>query len=207
MKKKIYKQWWFYLIIGLVIISIPQMFINNSSTENKSNEKEEIDNKEETKDKYYIIDKFISKYNDISTKKVSNSIEIDIQDKENGYYRTEYRLNAFKGALAKRSTIENYTMDIVNYRVDDFPDENSDFRIYIIVDTKEDMKIILENVLKVFDSTISSEDFNDIYDTLEVVSSKSLVLGQSNEITGYININNSGKYEIMLDTSKIQFLD
>lgn len=208
MKKKIYKQWWFYLIIVLIIISILQMFVNDSSQNNTPEEKKEINNSEETKDKYYIIDTFISKYNENSSRKISNSIEIDIQDKESGYYRTEYRLNAFNGALAKQSTIENYTMDIVNYSVsNDYPTENSDLRIYITVDTYEDMQIILESILKVMDSNITSEDINDIYDTLEVVSSKSLVLGQSDEITGYINKNNSNKYEIMIDTSKIYFLN
>ncbi len=208
MKKKIYKQWWFYLIIVLIIISIPQMFVNDLSQNNTPEEKKEINNSEETKDKYYIIDTFISKYNENSSRKISNSIEIDIQDKESGYYRTEYRLNAFNGALAKQSTIGNYTMDIVNYRVsNDYPTESSDLRIYITVDTYEDMQIILESILKVMDSNITSEDINDIYDTLEVVSSKSLVLGQSDEITGYINKNNSNKYEIMIDTSKIYFLN
>ena len=184
------------------------MFVNDSSQNNTPEEKKEINNSEEAKDKYYIIDTFISKYNENSSRKISNSIEIDIQDKESGYYRTEYRLNAFNGALAKQSTIGNYTMDIVNYRVsNDYPTESSNLRIYITVDTYEDMQIILESILKVMDSNITSEDINDIYDTLEVVSSKSLVLGQSDEITGYINKNNSNKYEIMIDTSKIYFLN
>lgn len=208
MKKKIYKQWWFYLIIVLVVISLPQMFVDDSSQNNTPEEKEEVNNTEETKDKYYIIDTFINKYNENSTKKISSSIEIDIQDKDGGYYRTEYRLNAFKGALAKQSTIESYSMDIVNYRVsNDYPTESSDFRIYITVDTYEDMQVILESILSVVDSSITTDDINDIYDTLSVVSSKSLVLGQSNEITGYVNKNNSSKYEIMIDTSKIHFLD
>ena len=49
---------------------------------------------------YEIVDAFIADYNELSQTPIENIIEIDINDKDGEYYRTEFRLLAFEDAPA-----------------------------------------------------------------------------------------------------------
>lgn len=83
--------------------------IDDATVENTEESIEE----EIVKDKIYVIDTFIEKYNAIATTPITDAFEIDIHDKEAGYYRTEFRLGAFDDAKAKRAYIGEDMIDIV----------------------------------------------------------------------------------------------
>ena len=104
---------------------------NDVSSENTE---ETTDTEEVVKDKLYVIDTFIEKYNAIASFPMTDAMEIDIHDKEAGYYRTEFRLGAFNDAKAKRCKIGEDIIDIVctEEMFDGF-----NIRIYLITDNRD----------------------------------------------------------------------
>ena len=80
---------------------------------------------------YAIIDSFIEKYNKDATFKLENPTEIDIQDPN--HYRVEYRLGAYKNAVAKQCSINGTTIDIVNYGY-----KNDSIRMYTYFEDEND---------------------------------------------------------------------
>ena len=66
---------------------------DNSSTEATSGESV-------SSNPFEDLDTFIDEYNSVSEIKINSHEEIDIHDKSGGYYRTEFRLNHYDGAIA-----------------------------------------------------------------------------------------------------------
>ena len=85
----------------------PEEIVPESVEDNTETEEEVV------KDKLSVIDTFIEKFNEIASTPITDATEIDIHDKEAGYYRTEYRLTAFNDAKAKRCKIGEDSIDIV----------------------------------------------------------------------------------------------
>ncbi len=109
----------------------------------------------EAESEYAIIDAFINQYNAIAEKKITDPVEIDIQDKE--HYRTEFRLPAYKNAVAKQCSIEGAKIDIVNYG----GLSNSDIRMYLVTDDPELAVAVFDSAAKVLDSSVTDGDFEE----------------------------------------------
>lgn len=105
---------------------------------------------------YDVIDTFIDKYNAIAENKLTNPVEIDIQDKE--HYRHEFRLNAFEGAVAKQCTIGDTTVDIVNYYRNSLFNKNGSIRIYLTTDDAEVAVGFFNYAAKILDPTLTETD-------------------------------------------------
>lgn len=103
---------------------------------------------------YEIVDAFIADYNELSQTPIENIIEIDINDKDGEYYRTEFRLLAFEDAPAICGSIGNSSIEVINYGTM----SKDGLRIYVSSDTYDAMKEILENSMKIFDPSVSVSD-------------------------------------------------
>ncbi len=132
---------------------------SDSNQQNKYSPRNETEDSADNADKpnepvaleYEIIDSFIEQYNETAESKLTNPIEIDIQATE--HYRTEYRLNAFKNAVAKQCSINNTVVDIVNYG----GMSNDSIRLYLVTDDEELAISFFDRATKVLDSTVTDQ--------------------------------------------------
>ncbi|MCC8013820.1 MAG: TM2 domain-containing protein, partial [Eubacterium sp.] len=153
---------------------------------------------ETIEDEYFNIDKFISVYNSIATTPITDTFEININDENGGYYRTEFRLLSFKNAPAKHGVIGSSSIDIVNYY-----ESRSGLRIYVNAENIEILKDTIETFTHIFDSTVEDDEFTTLYDNFESGNGSSFNLG---DIGGtYKEYENY--YKIMLDVTDIDELN
>ena len=141
-----------------------------------------------------VANKFITLFNHDSTYKISNLIKYNAQDKDSGHYRTEFRLNAWNNNIAYNGKINNANIYIIQYG-----NNLSDLRIYCEYDDINIKNEVVKMTLTIFDINISDEEINKI---ISSSSRENILLGENNSISGYVD--NS---ELMLDTSKIKFLN
>lgn len=176
-----------------------------SQTETQSNETENAEtNNSETeqpkveKTKHSNLDLFIEKYNEIAQTSILEPSEIDIQSDE--YYRTEFRLNAYKNAPAYIANLGSVKIELINSNYEGM--FGSDLRIYTTVDSLEAATDVFESFCKAGDTEITQADFDDFYKyhALDDGDVRPVI----GDISGYIMVKD-GKYEIMLDASPDYF--
>jgi len=166
---------------------------NSGGTTNNSN------NSTNTTDKYSNLKLFIAEYNKVAKTDITNTIEIDIQSPE--YYRTEFRLNAYKDAPAYKCNIGNNTIEIINSNYNGT--FGSDLRIYTCVDTIEEAKEVFEAFCKSCNPNITQTDFDSFYsyNSFDNQYGCSVTL---KGISGYVNKKSDG-FDIMLDADPDYF--
>ncbi len=152
-------------------------------------------------DKYSNLKEFIVEYNKLSKTDITSTVEIDIQSPE--YYRTEFRLNAYKNAPAYKANLGNNTIEIINSNYDGI--FGSDLRIYVIVDTLEEATEVFETFCKACDPDITQTDFDNFYryNALDKEYGCSITIGG---ISGFVNKKADG-FDIMLDAKPDYFAD
>ena len=93
---------------------------------------------------YANVEAFIERFNATSDTPITEAKEVDnIADKDSGYYRTEYRLGAFKDAVGVVGQIEGYgQIDIVSYGSTGY----TDVRVYADVQNKEQAAVMFESL-------------------------------------------------------------
>lgn len=208
MNNKIYKKWWFCLIITVIALLIISMFNNTYINEERNNitENATSDNNTDIKqENISVVDTFINKYNLNNNSKITNIIDIpDIQNKESEYYRVEFRLGAFKNSICKHALIDNEsTIDIINYNLDTISsDQYGKFRIYVNSSNYNGMKSILKSSINIINKNISDEDINNIHNSFDSTGNNSFLLGENNYISVYFT-----KSEFMIDIEKVKFID
>ena len=175
---------------------------NNTPEDSKDNINNDTDNDtniDTSADEYSNLKYFIEKYNKLAKTDIKNTIEIDIQSPE--YYRTEFRLNAFKNAPAYKGSLGNNNIEIINSNINGI--FGSDLRIYAFVDTLAEATDVFESFCKACDSEITQEDFDDFYEYRELDSEFgcSVVIG---DISGLITMEDNG-FDIMLDAKPDYF--
>ena len=182
--------WLVSLIIGLFnpndTTNTDTNYINNNGTK-------------QVKKEVKVNEAFIEKYNLTSSSKIENITSYDAQNKESSYYRTEFRLNAFKNNSSIHGMIASSTIDLINYGS---LGEKDKFRLYASTDNEEQMKEIFKNAINIIDRNISDERINEeINDAIKTHDNR-FVLG-GNVDSGYI-MTSKGKWEILID-SNIEF--
>lgn len=168
----------FWLLIFLIGAcsnsSDPSSQANAPAVENNiAVETADISDNVDAESDYAIIDAFIDQYNAAAENKLTDPVEIDIQDKE--HYRTEYRLNAYKKAVAKQCTVSGCKMDIVNYG----GLSNSDIRFYLNTDDENLAVSVFNAAAKVLDPTITEDDLAKADDEI--------IKGTSGGTTGHVS--------------------
>lgn len=165
----------------------------NDETENKETEQPSVE-----KTKHSNLDLFIAEYNKVAKTPILEPSEIDIQSDE--YYRTEFRLNAYKNAPAYIANLGTVKIELINSNYEGM--FGSDLRIYTTVDTLEAATDVFESFCKAGDTEITQADFDDFYQyhALDDGDVRPVI----GDISGYIMVKD-GKYEIMLDASPDYF--
>lgn len=182
--------WGVLLLIGALS---PNDTINTETNKSNGNGTEQIE--KEIK----VNETFIEKYNIISTLKIENTVAYNAQDKESGYYRTEFRLNAFENNSSIHGTIADGTIDLINYGS---LGEKDKFRLYASTENEEHMKEIFKNAINVMDNSISDEEINDeINEAIKTKDNRFVLKG--NIDSGYIMFTKE-KWNILID-SNIEF--
>jgi len=108
-----------------------------------------------------MVDTFIEGYNATAPTPITDAVEVDVTDKESGHYRTEFRLGAFKGSIAKTGKIGDIVIDIVNCGW-----QKDELRIYADGITPEQAVEIVKYAAPILDPVVSSEDLQDVLDYL-----------------------------------------
>ena len=181
--------WGVLLIIGALS---PNDTANTQTNNSNGNETEQVE--KEIK----VNETFIEKYNAIGTSKIENIVTYNAQDKDSGYYRTEFRLNAFENNTSIHGTIENGTIDLINYGS---LSEKDGFRLYASIGNEEKMKILFKNAINIIDNSITDDEINEEID--EAIRTKDNRFVLKTYTDGYIMFTN-GKWEILIN-SNIKF--
>lgn len=177
---------------------------NNSCDVNASLESsiEIAEQSENTEDPYIKIDEFINLYSS-SFAQITDISEMDIHGDD---YRTEFRLNAFKNAVGKKCSVGSSYVEIVSYSTI----TKDSIRFYVYSDSIDSITELFTSIIHILDSTISDDEINEICDSLKD-NDQNILLGKGNYMTGYIisNYNDGviGGYEMMIDCSKINYLE
>jgi len=171
----------------------------NGDDSNSGDSSSNQNNQTNTTDKYSNLKLFITEYNKIANTDITNTIEIDIQSPE--YYRTEFRLNAYKDAPAYKGNLGNNSIEIINSNYNGT--FGSDLRIYTYVDTIEEATSFFEAFCKSCNSNITQADFDDFYSyhSFDNQYGCSVTL---KGISGYVNKKADG-FDIMLDADPDYF--
>lgn len=111
--------------------------------------------------KQTMVDAFIEGYNATAPTPITEAVEVDVTDRTSGHYRTEFRLGAFDGSIAKTGKIGDIAIDIVNcgWQLDEI-------RIYVDGISPEQATEIVKYASPVMDSDVSSEELQDVLDYL-----------------------------------------
>ncbi len=115
-------------------------------------------------DEFSVINTFIEKYNEIATVQMTEGKEIDIHDKEGGYYRTEFRLNAFKDAVAKQCKIGDATIDIINTKSAVSNDNN--IRIYLSTESIDIAEEVFDVIARIVYPTLTDAELAEAHEDL-----------------------------------------
>lgn len=175
-----------------------QSEIQTDETENKETDSSETEQPTVEKTKHSNLDLFIEEYNAVAKTPILEPSEIDIQSDE--YYRTEFRLNAYKNAPAYIANLGSVKIELINSNYEGM--FGSDLRIYTTVDTLEEATDVFESFCKAGDPEITQADFDEFYEyhALDDGDVRPVI----GDISGYIMVKD-GKYEIMLDASPDYF--
>ncbi|MCM1228342.1 MAG: hypothetical protein NC320_13145 [Clostridium sp.] len=148
---------------------------------------------EETKplDSQDILSTFVDMFNEKSDTDIANVLEIDIHEE---HYRTEYRLNAFKNALAINGNIGEYSIDIVSYGTM----ANDEIRLYLSTDSIDFAEYFFKIALEIFDSSLTEDEILDNSEILKEKDTGSFI----NHITYYYN---PAYKELYIDCSDVNF--
>ena len=117
---------------------------------------------------YANIAAIIERFNATSDTPITEAKEVDnIADKGSGYYRTEYRLGAFKDAVGVVGQIEGYgQIDTVSYGSTGY----TDVRVYADVQNKEQAAVMFEDLANVL---VSGKDRDNIAKDVENIKTSS----------------------------------
>lgn len=179
-----------------VLLIIGALSPNDTTSTQKNNTNG--NNTEQVEKEIKVNETFIEKFNSISSSKIENIVTYNAQDKESGYYRTEFRLNTFENNTSIHGTIGNSTVDLINYGS---LNEKDKFRFYASIENEEQMKEIFKSAINVIDSSISDDEINEeINDAIESKYNKFVL---KSNIDGYIMFTKE-KWEILID-SNIKF--
>ena len=173
----------------IIILLLLTSCSNNNITENNISASNSVS--VETNE-YSFLNSFINKFNTNNQITITNLQEYIASDKSNPYYKTEFRLSAFKDAKSIHATIGNSEVDMIDYSSKLYNTYYTNFRIYLKSDNITEIKEVGSIMIKLLDSTITDQEIEKAYNSM----SNSFYLG--NYIKGTII-----KNEIMIDYSKI----
>lgn len=88
------------------------------------------------------LDGFIECYNENAALKYEEVLRFDSQDKDSGYYRTEYRLGAWEDSRCSHGKVGGAEVDLVAYR--------DSVRLYAEGNTREEIAGVFRDAMRVY---------------------------------------------------------
>ena len=155
------------------------------------NQSNDANDAEESDADYAVINSFIEQYNKIADVPITDPVKMELKDPT--FYRTEYRLTAFRNAVAKRCSIGDATIDIVNFG----SLKNDEIRFYLITDDEEFAIQVFKNAVSIFDPDLTEEEIEEAVDDIKIEER-----GFIKDITYYYI---SSYRELFVDNSNIDF--
>jgi len=185
------------------ILLIGALTPGETTTTNTTSKAEEtpMQEKEEKENKTKLIDDFVTNFNKDDNYKLINMLEYDAHDENSGFYRTEFRLNAFEKNKSIHANVndENTSIDIVNYELEPIIGTPS-LRIYIETSDKKIMNDLFIKSAKLFCKEVSDDELSEIINKANredtIIDERFLL--DNNDVSGYI-MNVKGKYTIFMD--------
>lgn len=177
------------LILILLLSLIPACSASSNGKSEAKNNKTSI---EKQTDKYEIVNRFIELCNNKYNIPISDIGEMDIQGTD---YKTEFRLQAYDGAVGKKGYIDGYKIEMVNYGVWN----NDSFRIYLEADSFENATTMFKQLIKVFDNSITDTEIDEKLNSSSL-KSINFNFNEKNYLTSYIEDKN-----VFIDTTEIKF--
>lgn len=161
---------------------------NNNDTSDTINETEPL----EVVLNDYIADA-VSVYNSKATEKLVFIEDFKPSDKENGHYRTEFRLTAYKDAVGKSYVLGDKVVDIIASKT--IYDE-IDCRVYTNDTSLSQVVALIEGFSPILDEELTSDELKK---TLDEVSTKKTANGYYFGELGITLFGSDDKgYELML---------
>lgn len=109
----------------------------------------------------YIIDSFVSSFNDVSDIDLEYVEDFVPSDRNSGHYRTEFRLNAYNEAIGKSYIYDGITIDIVCH-ANMF--KNPSIRLYGDGLSIEQISALIDKCSPLFDANITASDVQTAID-------------------------------------------
>ena len=149
--------------------------------------------------KYSNLLRFIENYNCVAQTPIQDAIEIDIS-RGSEYYRTDFRLNAYKNAPALKANIGFDTIEMINSNYKGI--FGSDLRVYAFTNSLEAATDVFESFCKASNPEITEADFQEFYEYYQLDSGDCrIVIGN---ISGYVMVKDGG-FDVLLDGSPDYF--
>ena len=152
---------------------------------------------QETKKNY--LEDFVSKFNELSDTPITERESFDPTNRESGYYRHEYRLNAWEGSVGEVGKIGGLIVEITNYgSYGGFYDENDSLRVYLTTNTIDEMASKIPALIKALDSSITESEIQEVLNGIKETSfsQETFYIG---DIDTILFLKQSNSYELMLD--------
>lgn len=103
---------------------------------------------------------FIKAFDSNNATPITDAVEFDPQNRDGGYYRTEYRLGAFNGSKGTHGNVGNMTIDIVEYG---YWGKNTNLCVYLS-GTPDDVRTAYPALAKSVDPSLSDNDIQAVLD-------------------------------------------
>ena len=189
-------------IVGLYVILPKESDTSTSTADNTKQTSQEVEQASSSSQQPVDIAKsFIDSFNELSDTKMQITDIYDPTDKNSDYYRTEFRLNAYKNSKGVRVVVGDMTADLI---------ARSDNGLRIYVDGPEaSVMSIYPDLIKTADPNISDSDINSFINKYNATDdgykdfSQSISnLDSTKYITndGIINHGDKGTIEALIDT-------
>jgi len=183
-------------ILNILVLSFT-IFCITGCVDTNNNIEEQNTNLEQEQEEINLLELFVSNFDENNEYKLINKVKYDAQEKS-GYYRTEFRLNAFKNNESLHANIinESNTIDIIFYK----QTLSNNLRVYIKTAYDDLMKKFFTRAIKSISSEITDDKINEVLSNLDNSSVKDERFNLDNGIDGSIIWNYSNQYwEIMID--------
>ena len=150
------------LSIFIIIMISCSVFLSGCGSENpvENSSSEEIVQSSIAELSDTIYD-FVDKYNEVSPSDLTYAETFDVKDKENGHYRTEYRLSVFNNAVAKSYNFDDSVIDIVVYK-----HSKTNVIVYSSNISMDKAVELIKYMSPILDENLSEEDINSAIDNL-----------------------------------------
>lgn len=175
-----------------------------STSSNKKSETKSDTAIEQTveSDSFTKVNAFIERFNSTSGLTITDTKEYtDIQSDNAEYRRDEFRLRAYKNAVAKVGTVTDYgRIEIVGYGGKDHPD----IRVYAYADTKEKACLLFEKIANVLVTKDNAkENIANCVKAIDGETKSGLYLGASYDVD--YQVKTAELIEILIGVDNGQF--